>query len=347
MLAAMSSPRLVALSVVGFVFACGPALNQTVETCAAGRTLVDGVCVSENVADYVACVRAQGAQLSSDKAQKLALDASTLGLKAGGAGEISESLQKKYSASDATMLAIVQACSTTARGAGTVDKALVARWAFDEASGTAVADASGHGNTGVVQGNPVWVAGRIGGGLKLDGAVDVLVDDSASQHAPRAITITGWFLLTQKSVGQPWRTIVLKSNPKGPNFYGCVDGEKDPCDEREYTVALNSDERYLSVDAVTEDRYQNGGHTWCNSPAGSIQYGKWHHFGAVIAPKNRAIRVFLDGALIVTCPLSEAGLRRTNHPMHLGTSMTGMLDELRIYAAELSDADIAGLARAE
>jgi hypothetical protein len=71
------------------------------------------------------------------------------------------------------------------------------------------------------------------------------------------------------------------------------------------------------------------------------------HVGAVFSPKSRAIRVYIDGALITTCPLSEAGLRRTTDKLYIGAGMVGMLDEVRVYAAELGDADIAGLAKAE
>ncbi len=90
---------------------CGGSLNQTSITCSADRTLLDGVCVSEQVADYVACVRARGAELGAEKQQRIAVDARSLGVKAGGASELSESLQKKYSASDAAMLAIIEACN--------------------------------------------------------------------------------------------------------------------------------------------------------------------------------------------------------------------------------------------
>jgi hypothetical protein len=157
--------------------------------------------------------------------------------------------------------------------------------------------------------------------------------------------------LREKKVdGNAWRTLLIKSNPKHGNWWGCddVDGkEPNPCDEREYGVVLNSDERYVGIDGTTEDHYRNGGHTWCNTPPGSIQYGRWHHVGAVISPKSRAMRVYIDGALVTTCPMSEAGLRRTTDKLYIGAGMVGMLDEVRVYAAELGDADIAGLAKAE
>lgn len=87
-------------------------LNQTSITCPPARTLLDGVCVSETVADYVACVRAQGATLDGGRAEKLSADVGGYGVRAAGASEVSEQLEKKYSASDQAVLEIVRACSS-------------------------------------------------------------------------------------------------------------------------------------------------------------------------------------------------------------------------------------------
>jgi hypothetical protein len=95
----VSSVRLVLCTALAtHVLACGSSLNQTSITCPSNRTLLDGVCVSEQVADYVACVRAQGAQLDAKSNQAIAADASYLGAKAGGAAELSETLSKKTDA---------------------------------------------------------------------------------------------------------------------------------------------------------------------------------------------------------------------------------------------------------
>lgn len=88
----------------------GSALNQTTVTCPAGRTLLDGVCVSNTVADYVACVRAQGAQLGGSKSQQLSADVGYLGARASGASELSETLERRYQVSDAATLAVIEGC---------------------------------------------------------------------------------------------------------------------------------------------------------------------------------------------------------------------------------------------
>ena len=95
---------------------CGPALNQTSITCPSARTLLDGVCVNEAIADYVACVRAQGAQLGGAKSLQVSAEAGTLAFKAGGATELKENLEKKYAVSDAATLEIIRTCGNVGKG---------------------------------------------------------------------------------------------------------------------------------------------------------------------------------------------------------------------------------------
>jgi hypothetical protein len=143
----------------GLVFApallsCGASLDQTTVTYPPGRAFLDGVCVSEAVADYVACVRAQGAQLGAEKAQKLSADVSTLGVRAAGAAQASRCRRGTPRPA--------RRCSPSSRRATAPRRS---------------------------RGVPTWVAGRVGGAIKLDGGEDILVDDNASQHSARAITV--------------------------------------------------------------------------------------------------------------------------------------------------------------
>jgi hypothetical protein len=94
--------------------ACSGANSSTTVTCGPGRTPLDGVCVKEQVADYVACVRAQGAQVGSASSQSLATEAGAMGVKAGAAYEVSDQLQKKYSVSDEAALSIIETCNKAA-----------------------------------------------------------------------------------------------------------------------------------------------------------------------------------------------------------------------------------------
>jgi hypothetical protein len=66
--------------------------------------------VSDQIADYVACVRAQGARLGAEKGERISAEAGTLGVRAAAASEVRESLEKKYSVSDQATLEIVRVC---------------------------------------------------------------------------------------------------------------------------------------------------------------------------------------------------------------------------------------------
>ena len=97
--------------------ACGPSATQA-GACGAGRTILDGVCVNERVADYVSCVRAQGAQLGQDRSQKLSAEAGFAGTRAAGASEVKDTLERKYAVSDANTLEIIRACNAAAGMSG-------------------------------------------------------------------------------------------------------------------------------------------------------------------------------------------------------------------------------------
>jgi len=90
--------------------ACGAGNSMTIQ-CSGDRTPLDGVCVSPQVADYVACVRAQGARLGEDRSEKLSAEAGYAGTRAALATEASERLQKEYSTSDSNTLEIIRACA--------------------------------------------------------------------------------------------------------------------------------------------------------------------------------------------------------------------------------------------
>jgi len=73
--------------------------------------------VAQQVADYVACVRAQGAKLSHEEGTKLSADVGVAGTHAGAASEVSDRLQREYRASDANTREIILACDSLARQA--------------------------------------------------------------------------------------------------------------------------------------------------------------------------------------------------------------------------------------
>ncbi|MFZ5979707.1 MAG: LamG domain-containing protein, partial [Candidatus Zixiibacteriota bacterium] len=72
-----------------------------------------------------------------------------------------------------------------------------ALWHFDDNSGTAVSDESGHGNDGILRNGPVWTTGgRFGYALDMDGTNDYMIipDDTSLDVNPvgGALTMEAW-----------------------------------------------------------------------------------------------------------------------------------------------------------
>ena len=76
---------------------------------------------------------------------------------------------------------------------------LVAAYAFNEGSGTTIADNAGLGHTGSISG-PAWTAvGRFGGGLRFDGVNDVVaVADRPDLDFTSGMTLEAWHLPDQR-----------------------------------------------------------------------------------------------------------------------------------------------------
>ena len=70
---------------------------------------------------------------------------------------------------------------------------LVGWWRLDDGSGTTAADSSGNGNDGTIQGDPQWVAGKVGGALEFDGDGDYVdCGNDAVFDITEEITLSVW-----------------------------------------------------------------------------------------------------------------------------------------------------------
>ncbi|HTF13208.1 MAG TPA: LamG-like jellyroll fold domain-containing protein, partial [Burkholderiales bacterium] len=86
---------------------------------------------------------------------------------------------------------------------------LVAAYGFNEGTGTAVADASGRGNTGTINGAAWTAEGRFGAALSFNGTDNVvLVPSSTSLNLSSAMTLEAWVRPTANQAD--WRAIIQK-----------------------------------------------------------------------------------------------------------------------------------------
>ena len=86
---------------------------------------------------------------------------------------------------------------------------LVASYAFDEGSGTTVADSSGNGNNGTVA-NTTWTpSGKYGPALVFNGTnAKVTIPDAASLHLSSGMTLEAW--INPASNSPAWRDVIYK-----------------------------------------------------------------------------------------------------------------------------------------
>ena len=93
------------------------------------------------------------------------------------------------------------------RATSSLDAGLVGAYGFNAGSGTVVADASGHGNAGAINGANWTSAGRFGGGMRFDHDGEVVrVPASASLDLSGPMTLSAWIRPSGSQSG--WRTIL-------------------------------------------------------------------------------------------------------------------------------------------
>ena len=154
---------------------------------------------------------------------------------------------------------------------------LVASWPFDEGSGTAVHDTSGHGNNGVISGDAQWVDGFAGSALSFDGNTGrVRVPDSASLDPTTAVSVSAWIRATEP---QGDFNYILAKGASGclAASYGLYTG---PNGGMMFYVARNRGLSYT--------RSPDAGHDVWN--------GRWHL--VVGTYDSNSVRLYLDGSQV-------------------------------------------------
>jgi hypothetical protein len=85
------------LFTTALVAGAGCAPNAATLRCAGGQTILDGTCVSNQVADFVVCIRSRGSvDLAGDRGQRISAEAKSAGMGAATALDARESLAAKY-----------------------------------------------------------------------------------------------------------------------------------------------------------------------------------------------------------------------------------------------------------
>jgi hypothetical protein len=199
------------------------------------------------------------------------------------------------------------------------DPALLGWWAFEEGTGTTVADLSGNGNDGTLTNGPQWVEGYFGGGLQFDGSDDYVDTGNAEDLAQW--TICCWV----KGAAAPAST-----SPTGPVHR-----------EANYQINWNH-----STDSFRNAAALNVGGTWYSASHGTLEGDTWYHLAATY--DGTSLRAYTNGALITTtsCPgTPNAETNTLKFARHAASAQycAVTLDDVRVYTRALTAAEVKSL----
>ena len=190
---------------------------------------------------------------------------------------------------------------------------LVAAFAFDEGSGSMVADGSGSGNNGSVA-NTAWVAGKYGQALSFNGTSSrVTVPDSASLHLSSAMTLEAW--VNPATTTAVWRDVIYKGN----------------------------DNYYLEGTSDRGGRPGAGGTFGDTYGTSALALNTWTYLA--VSYDRTTIRLYVNGTQVSTLAATGAIATSTN-PLSIGSDslygqyFQGLIDDVRVYNTALTQAQI-------
>jgi len=208
--------------------------------------------------------------------------------------------------------------------AGKASSELVGQWKFDEGGGTTAMDASGNGNDGTLENDPVFVEGQFGQALEFEESrVAVPVSDTlTAEHFQGTFTLSGW--TNPKRAGDTWQQIFRSIR------------EDDASND---TLFINNDGR-LSWRGRVNAAWAGG---MCETAPGVVPANEWTHFAVTGDGTN--FRVYVNGAQSQESDFQTTdGLNATYYiggdPTWLGESYSGVIDDMRIYNHVLTQADV-------
>ena len=213
------------------------------------------------------------------------------------------------------------------RAADAADPSLVGCWTFDEGSGRIAYDYRGGGNDGAIEGDPQWVAGKIGGALKFDGDDDQITLTDVLPIGSSSNTVAAWVkvpLAGTEGLGATERVgIVLGSYNDSPNTN-------------------------WELHAAGQMRlWWNGGQIDHRGTT-DLRDDTWYHIAWVRDKATNANYMYIDGQLEATIPTLGADITfniKTTHCIGGDNRLNppnfhGLLDDVRVYDIALSAAEI-------
>ncbi|HKC49220.1 MAG TPA: LamG-like jellyroll fold domain-containing protein, partial [Myxococcota bacterium] len=194
---------------------------------------------------------------------------------------------------------------------------LVAAYGFNAGSGSVLADSSGNGNDGAING-ATWATGHDGQALSFDGIGNlVVVNDSASLHLTTGMTLEAWVRPTQALSN--WKAVLQK--------------ELDA-----YFLNANTAGNHVGSGGT----FNNDCCTVVEGPSG-LAASQWTHLASTY--DGTTLRLYANGTLVASLPRTGT-LEVNGSPLRIGGDtypgefFPGLIDNLRIYNRALTAAEI-------
>ncbi|WP_246578695.1 LamG-like jellyroll fold domain-containing protein [Cohnella xylanilytica] len=210
---------------------------------------------------------------------------------------------------------------------------LVARYNFDEGSGTAVADASGNGHDGELKGTLDWVEeGHAGGALKFAGASGNYVDlGTSADLQPSSITVSYWIKRTE-TMNDKENVLLWFKPDNGYNQNGLF---------ITYNGGVSS---YVVVDGFNSFFVNE-------APDDFLPLNEWTHVAITFDGTTKATAIYKNGeALEIETEGTPESITPTANAKKLGVSgygdgaqLNAQLDDFRIYAGAMTASQVRAL----
>jgi hypothetical protein len=213
---------------------------------------------------------------------------------------------------------------------GSVSADLVGWWRLDDGSGTTAIDSSGTGNDGTINGDPKWVAGKVGGALEMDGG-DYVDVPGASEINPESITLMTWVNFSTVDGADMERQDYLS---RGDDYafslheWGYRDGTEA---EGKISAIVTSAGGWTVLTGTT-----------------LVEPETWYHTTLTYDSGTQLLKLYLDGEVEGEMDLPTGLEHRLGGSLTIGTyngrDLLGKIDDIKIYDRALSVGEIRYLA---
>ncbi len=213
-----------------------------------------------------------------------------------------------------------------AAGDGASPMAPIAHWKLDETNGTTAVDFVGS-NDGTLMNGPVWVTGKVDGGLSLDGSNDYIDVSSMNPMSYDDFTISAWYKSADSSVSDDEYIYMHGDGYIDAITFGPTDDGGESLRLATY-IGDVTDRHYGMSDIVDQ---------------------QWHHLVAVRS--SGRIRLYVDNVKETdeadayagqTIAVNGDGPFIGDYPG--GTEQVhGVLDDVRLYDRGLTDSEVSEL----